>query len=179
MAMHGMATVNRTAVPSGYVAFSNLSGCFGFVLELSCRGRASILCVTPLQPVVSLGTITVEGPGVSCRRRWLHGELILDVCNETEVSVTINGTTVSRTAYEGSTAAQIANGLATGINSNPSLNPLVGATVSSNVVTVFARQAGVEYSYPWTSSCIRTEPYFGSCAFQGKLSPIATMAPQD
>lgn len=170
----GRVEVRRLVVPSGYAVFSNETGCFDFVAELPCRGRTPVFCFPPPEPVQSLGTIVIDGPGVDC----VSQGGLREICNNTWVNVTINGYTVSSRALANSTSSSVAWDLATKINGHPDLGPLVGATVSSNVVNVFARQEGVEYSYPWDESCVYLESYFPECAYHAKLSPIATLAPR-
>lgn len=174
LAEDGRATVDRLVVPSAYVVFSNITGCFDFIPDLPCRGRGPSFCFPPPNPVASLGTIKVEGGGVDC----IPTGGIREICNYGWVKVTINGILLSSRVLASSTPSSVANDLATKINSNPDLGPIVGATVSGNAVNVFARTAGVQYSYPWHTSCTYPQTYFSECPFYGILAPVATLAPR-
>jgi hypothetical protein len=170
-----MDTVSRMVVPSGYAVFSNETGCFDFIPELPCRGRTPVFCIPPPQPVASIGTIRVTGSGVDC----IPTGGIREICNNGWVHVTINGVRVSSRALPSTTLSALTNDLATKINSNPDLGPVVGATVSGYTVNVFARDEGVEYSYPWSTSCSHVPHYFSVCPYEAELAPVATLAPQE
>ncbi len=135
-------------------------------------------CFPPIATGTALGRLTIDGVGVECQEFCSEPECFRQrrVCNNTTISVTINGVTVSATAREGSTGASVAAALAGAINNNATLSAIVYATVSGNVVTVSAAQPGMEHTYPWNSSC-RHSLYFGECAFDALRAPIATLAP--
>jgi len=153
----------------GYRGFSIITGCGGAAFLPAC-GSATLRCeaigLTPL------GTITLTGGGVECVAP--SGR---DICNNGWVRVTIEGVTVSTRVLSGYSAARVAYDLAIRINSDPSLYPIVAATVSGSVVTVSSRNPGVEYAYPWDESCTYNTIYFDECPYRATLSPIVTLAP--
>jgi len=140
------------------------------------RDKAPAIHYAFADPLTPIGRLTIDGPGVECREACPG--CIRQICNSTWVRVTINGITVSAQAVAGSTASSVAQGLAATINSNSTLSPIVFATVSNNVITVSARNAGVEYHYPWNSACSYAITHFSECAFEALRSPNSTLAPQ-
>ena len=171
----GTARVTRIITTSNVHLFSNITGCIGFAQLPGCGAATSAFCIVPPQPLTSLGSIKIQGPGVDCLPLWPGAIRVL--CNNGWVTVTIEGVTVSVQFLEGDTDSGVAWDLATEINSNPDLFPIVAATVSGDTVTVSARSQGVEYSYPWSSRCTYLPTIFSSCAFRAELSPPATLAP--
>jgi len=154
----------RILTASSVHLFSNITGCIGFAQLPGCGATTSAFCIVPPQPLSSLGNIKIQGPGVDCIPLWPGAIRVL--CNNGWVKVTIEGVTVSVGFLYGDTDSSVAWDLATAINSNPDLFPIVAATVSGDTVTVSARSQGVEYSYPWSSSCIYfSTTIFSSCSF--------------
>ena len=171
----GFARVPRIITPSNVHLFSNITGCIGFAQLPNCPTTTSADCLVPPQPLTSLGSIKIQGPGVDCIPLWPGA--IRQLCNNGWVRVTVEGVTVSVGFVYGATDSSVAWDVATAINSNPNLFPIVAATVSGDTVTVSARSQGVEYSYPWSSSCFFSPTIFSSCSFRAELSPPVTLAP--
>lgn len=169
---NGFGAVSEMVDEMSYIGFSVFSGCVGEV-RLPCSGVRTMDCVTLVPPSVAIGTLTIVGPGIECVPMGGFRE----ICNNTWVKVTIEGVQVSVQALDGSTASSIALDLATKISLNPDLWPIVSATVSGNIVTVSAKNEGVEYAFPWQGSCTYVSTFFSECSFQAELSPIATLAP--
>lgn len=186
----GFGSVDEMVDNSNYIAMSRVTGCVGFT-TLPCSGATSMLCVVPLQPLAR-GTITLSGPGVACFGGSEDGGAVppvgdpppfpspsVEICNTTTIVVEINATAVSVQAQKGIPTSALAVNLSNAIASDPTLSTLVFAVASGNQVFVRAQQEGVEFSYPWQSSCSFIDLYFSECAYRAQLSPVATLAPQE
>lgn len=165
-----------------YIGASPLTGCVGGPTFVPCSSVGIMECLPPVAPFFPLGRISIEGVGVACipDPSWepVPGARWPKICNTTTMTVEIADAAISVTARKGSTASGVAQELATNIMLHPKLFPLVSAVVSGNVITVSARDTGVENWYPWQSSCSYVVDYFPDCAFRAELSPIATLLPQ-
>lgn len=159
------------------------SGCVGSTL-LSCSGTSSLSCQAPVGDVTPYATLKITGPGPVCHQPpppapvggapQVGGGTL---CNTGQVSVTINGSTVSTSYGQGSTVSTVAAGLASAINANPQFAGIVVAGASSNVVTVGGPAVPPENAiyYSWNSSCTYDSDNFNVCGFHAGLSPLATM----
>jgi hypothetical protein len=137
-----------------------------------CNGDFTVSLSPPANPAPR-GQITINGPGVTCQT--VSTNPLVQLCNSTTISVSLNAQTVSTTAlkpwHDGS---YLAGDLATKINTNSILGPMFAPAAFGNVVHAQARQAAIEY--PWQTSCTHTQSsYFPECAFSASLSPIATL----
>ena len=159
------------------------SGCGGNT-SLACSGTSSFLCLAPSGNVTPYGTLTVSGPGPMCRQQQPPAQIGGTpqggggtLCNGGQVSVTINGSTVSTTYGQGSTLSSVASGLAYAINANPQFAGILVAGASSNVVTLGGPGVPPENAayYPWSASCTYDTDDFSACGFRAGLSPLATM----
>lgn len=171
----GSASVARMVDESRYIAMSRLTGCVG-IEDLACRSAVSILCLPPVGPVAR-GEITIRG-GVACIPVF-EGQGFVRVCNTSTIRVNIDGHWVSTTADQGDTASSVALSLANNINTHPTLKTKVAAVAFGNTVVVQALQQGFEFTYPWETSCDYVVDYFAMCSMWAKLSPIATLAPEE
>ncbi len=171
-------------VSASWIATGLNSGCSVFT-SLACEGVSSTSCQAPAGDVTPYGTLSITGPGPTCRQQpppapgggapQVGGGTL---CNFGQVSVTINGSTVSTTYGKGSTVSTVAARLASAINANPQFAGIVVAGASSNVVTIGGPAVPPENAvyYPWSSSCTYDNDDFYVCGFQAELSPLATMA---
>lgn len=142
----GSAAVEKVVNPSNLHLFSSLSRCEGFQVVDVCTNATSIICLPPIVLSNFSGNITIYGPGVDCIPMGGFREL----CNNTWVFVNINGKEVSSQALSGTTSASVALDLANKINLDPDLTQIVFASVSGSTILVEARDAGPDYSYPWS-----------------------------
>jgi len=101
----------------------------------------------------------------------------MEVCNRTTITVEINGHSVSAIGGKGSTASSVAFALANKIASHPNLMSMVDVAVLNNEIVVQAEQEGIDFAYPWFSSCSYTQDFFSECAFWAERSPISTLVP--
>ena len=172
----GNGRISRLVDNSDYVVMSRQTGCFN-IARVLCSSTTPVFCFPPSQPVASQGDITIEGAGASCKRVSIDGYLT-QVCNDTTVTINVDGTSISATATPGTTAAGLAAMLASAVNNHPVLQTKVVATVAGNVVNLRSVLLGTQYGYPWQSNCDYSTEYFTSCGFRGTLSPDATLAPR-
>ncbi len=177
--MFGVAWATHMVDNIRYTALSPFTGCIG-IATLPCAGEATLICQPAIVTIV-LGRLIIEGPGVECQETCSEPECFRrrQICNNTRIWVNINGTTISALAIAGTTASSLAQQIASRINSDPALSAIVVATVSANVVTVHARNAGVEYAYPWMTSCSYNHLYFPECAFEAVRAPVSTLEVQE
>jgi hypothetical protein len=172
----GQRSVTHMVDNTVYIGYSRLAGGQACgTTEVACSSGGALVCSPITQPTAT-GQIIIQGTSVSCKK--VYDEGWISVCNNTSVSVTIDGTTISRLAVQGTTASTLAQQLASSINADPLLSTKVLAIPSGATIDVQARQSGVEYTFPWQTSCSYVEEYFGACAFRARPSPIATMKVQ-
>ncbi len=159
------------------------SGCGG-TTTLGCSGTSSLSCQATTGNVTPYGTLTISGPGPACRQPPppvpVGGGPDVgtgSLCNSGDVSVTINANTVSTPYGQGTTATQVAAGLANAINGNPAFAGVIVAGASGSTVTVggpAVAPQNVTY-YPWSTSCTYDTDNFYVCGFRANTSPLATM----
>lgn len=174
---NGMGSHSYLTSDDTWFGLSPFTGSQGTAI-LPCEGTATMNCVT-FGPPVPQGQITITGPGITsvqvcdpdleCPPRPPR-----TVYNHTTIYATINGTTVSASASNGSTANSVAFALANAINGSPVLGPQFVAVSSNNVVYVQAGQSGY-LEYAWEQSCTYNTTYFSDCGYSETLSPERTM----
>lgn len=173
---NGFARVTRLVNPSTVVVTGQNTRCQGagqWPPGASCPPQAiSIDCIVIQQSQAPTGKITITGSGVECT--YVSGRRI---CNNTRVYVTINEVTVSTLATEFDTPSNVAQDLASAINNHSTLSQLVVASASGATVSVTARSEGVDFNYPWQTSCSYNRIYFSGCGYQGEVAPVATLHP--
>jgi phage tail sheath gpL-like len=135
-------------------------------------GQLDVECFFIQQSAAPTGKVTIVGSGVDCT--YVSGRR---VCNNTRVNVTINGVTVSVLAMEFDSPSNLAQDLANAINTHTTLSQWVVAAASGNTVSVTARSEGVDFNYPWQTSCSYNRIYFSGCGYHAELSPVATLHP--
>jgi hypothetical protein len=159
------------------------SGCVG-TTTLACSGTSSLSCQATTGNATPYGTLTISGPGSFCKQPPppvpVGGGPDVgtgSLCNSGEVSVTINASTVSTTYGKGTTAAQVAAGLANAINGNPAFAGVIAAGSSGSMVTVGGPAVAPQnlIYYPWSASCTYDTENFYICGFRASISPLATM----
>lgn len=124
----------------------------------------------------AFGTLTIVGGPVYCIKVWdpqING--FQTICNNTSINVEIDGTWAGTWALRSDTGSSMALKLANAINNHSVLKTKVVAAASGNEVLVRARTAGVDFTYPWYTTCSFNTEYFTQCAFEAKRSPNAIL----
>ncbi len=143
--------------------------------SVPCHGTGRVSCLGPADGF-AFGTLTIVGGPVYCIKVWdpqING--FQTICNNTSINVEIDGTWAGTWALRGDTGSSMALKLANAINNHSVLKTKVVAAASGNEVLVRARTAGVDFTYPWYTTCSFNTEYFTQCAFEAKRSPNATL----
>jgi hypothetical protein len=171
---NGQGTSSKFFAGASY-SFTGPSSLKGNSITTPCGGSVSVPLLDPANPDPQ-GQITISGGGVTCTKIYYGGQFFT-ICNNTVISLTLDGYTVSTNpATTSSTASSVAADLAAKINNDPNLGPLFGAANSGATVYVIAKQAAIEY--PWQTSCAYDPQYFHACACSASLSPGAAIVPK-
>lgn len=156
-----------------YFGMSPFTGCAGTTF-VPCQGIGILSCNPPFSPF-GFGTVSVLGYAPTCRTIREPGFPGERICNETTIQLYISNELVTVTSGDGSTAASVARDLSDRINAHPTLRTKVGAVASNNLVYIRSLQEGIDFAYPWRTSCYYDSEMFNKCDFRAQVAPICTM----